>query len=210
MADEIASGMGCPACWNNGSGVKSMLYARPGKFVYYCRTGHEYNDLGMLKALNPPSLPIPQRQTMQQGHETVQLSIPSDVKEALLKKYGTPERLSQTLGSLLRVLTENQCFIVNEEDIDRIEKELGQRPKTGQELFGLVYQKNQKIKELQSALGSPVATSQPVAAGVPEGKVLLDAQEFIDKARSIANFRNQPVEQVCQQTLKMAFDNGWA
>lgn len=208
---EIASGIGCPTCWNNGAGVKSMLFARPGKFSYYCRTGHEFPDLQDLKDLNPPTLPIPQRQTQQQGHEPVHLLLPTDLKQALLQKFGSPEKLQQTLAGVLRVLAEKQCFLVNEEDIERIEKMSGHKPKTGAELVGVMFQKDEKIKELTAQLGSPAGGAAPAAApGVPEGKLLIDANLFLPQLRGLANFRNETPEQVATQTLKMALDNGWA
>lgn len=210
MADEIASGMGCPTCWNGGSGIKAMLYARPGQYNYYCRAGHQFNDLQDLKAMNPPSLSLPQKQTQQQGHEVVQLSIPSDLKAELLTKFGTPDRLAQTLSGVLRSLAEAQCFLINEVDIQRIEKETGQKPKTGQEVFGIVWMLNQKIKELQASLGTPATPGAQAAAQAPAGTIVVNVQDFVEKLRGVAHFRSQTVEQVAEQTLKMAIENGWA
>lgn len=208
MADEQATGMGCPTCWNGGSGIQAMLFARAGKHSYYCRTGHEFNDLQELQALNPPRLQVPQKQAVQQGHETVQLSIPQDLKQQLLQKFGSPERLAQTLSGVLRTLSENQCFLMNEIDIDRIEKEVGQRPKTGAELFGIIYERNRKVVELMNAGGSSAAPAATIA--VPEGHLVIDASSFRDKAAALAKFRSQKLETVLEQTLKMALDNGWA
>lgn len=208
---ESATGLGCPTCWNNGQGVKSMLFSRQGKFAYYCRTGHEFNDLPELLALDPPKLPVPQKHTQQEGHVQVQLAIPEGLKNTLLQKFGSPEKLSQSLAGILRTLSESQCFMFNEIDIDRVGQIAGSRPKNGSELVGIIHAKNEKIKELEAARGTPAGQqAQSTSVGVPEGKLLIDASEFLPRARALANFRNQTVEQVCEGTLKLALENGWA
>lgn len=211
MADENPTGLGCPTCWNNGQGIKAMLFARPGKYAYYCRTGHEFPDIQELQALNPPKLPVPQKQTIQQGHSTVQISIPDDLKNQLLAKFGSPDRLSQTLAGVFRVLAEKECFLFNEIDIERVEKISGIKPKNGGELVGILYERNEKVKELTAQLGtSQGQTAQSSSVNVPEGKLLIEARDFLPKARGIAIFRKETVEQVCENTLKLAFENGWA
>ena len=215
MPEEIATGLGCPACARpkDGEGVTSMLYNRVGKFSYYCRNGHEYNDMQELLALNPQRLPVPQKKTIQQGHETVNIQIPPDLKQDLLQKFGSAERLSQTLAGVLRVLAEKNAFLFNEVDVERTEKILGERPKDGSHLVGILYERQQVINNLRASLDSKQPQGEKSnnnGIHIPEGKVLLDSASFIGKAVSVARFRGQPLEQVLQETLRLAFENGWA
>lgn len=222
MPDQQPTGIGCPTCWNNGQGIRAMLFATPGKFSYFCLTGHEFNDMGELLALDPPRLQVPQKKAQQVGHVKVEFMIPPDLNQTLLQKFGNADRLAQTLAGVLRVLAEGRAIMINEVDVERIEKLVGQKFTTGGELVGIVYERQQKINELNAKLAGQIQNAPEgtrLVGGddngssgvkVPAGKVLLDATLFLGKARSVASFRSQSVERVCEDTLKTAFDNGWA
>lgn len=208
--NEIPTGLACPTCRNGGQGILAMLFARPGTFMYYCRSKHEFNDMQELLALNPEKIQIPQKQTIQQGYETMQLSIPTELREKLVAKFGTPERITQTLGSVLRALIEPRVFLFNAADITRIHQMSGQEPKSAAELVGMLYEKIQTVNELTAQVKSrnPVST-EPAAQSLPEGSVAVNLSPILAKINSIAKFRGQTVNQVVEETLALAVNNGW-
>ena len=206
---QIPTGYACPTC--DAMKVTAMLFAQ--QFAtkgYFCMNGHQFEDLGDLLAMNPRKIPVPQKQTLQENHEKVEMSIPSEMKAQLLTKFGTPERLASTLSGVLRALASPRCFIVSEEDIEHIVKILGVEVKSARELVGIIFERNEAIKALRQAPAEVPANGKPNGHALPDGTIAVDLSSHIDKLKSLAKFRNESPQQVAEGALKAALDGGWA
>src|SRR5882762_1300839 len=203
---QIATGWACPQC--KTSRITQMLYQEQmGSPSIFCQSGHRYNDIGDLKAMNPDKLPVPIRHTLQEGYEKVDMSIPTDLKVELLKKFGSPERLSATLAGVLQGLSQPRAFLINDEDVENVVKLTGRELRSARELVGLFWEQNETIKQLRDNAPVNGAAKTPM---LPPGSIAVDMGSHLSKLAGLAKFRNETVEQVAENAIKLALDNGCA
>lgn len=204
----MQTGWGCPSC--REMGVTQMLMTEGlGATQIYCPNGHRYSDIGELQALNPTKLKVAMKQTVQQGHETFQVTLPGDLVQKLQGKFGTPEKLVATLGGVLAALSQPKCFLISEEDIDQIEKITGIPVRSASELKGLFWAKNEELKTARDTAAQPQKTN---GADHSDEKYL-DLTPVLPKLQALAKFRKASVGDIGKVVLDVvvtALENGWA
>ncbi len=208
MPDEIPAGIACITC--DAMNITSMLFTHQGGTGYYCRNGHKYPDSGELFAANPRKLPVPARQTIQQGYENVSISIPMELKANLLTKFGgDANRIAQTLASILHALSQTRCIMFNEEDIEQIEKHTGSQLKNAREIVGLVWALKEEVKVAKSAQPVVEQANGKDHEAQP-GMITVNLQSRIHKLNVLVKARGVTPQQICEEALGQALDHGWA
>jgi hypothetical protein len=207
---EIATGWGCPKC--RELNMTQMLFNEQFSTKgYYCRNGHDFKDMGELKAMNPAKLQVPQKTTIQQGYEEVKMSIPSDLKAALLAKFGNAERLAATLSAVFRSLSQEKCFIVGLEDIEKLVEHSGIEVNSSAQLVGAFFAMRKQIQDLIQESKVPAnngnGSSSPVLG---PGKLVIDIQDHMPKLLPLCKFRNESPENICEGAIRAALDGGYA
>lgn len=211
----MQTGLGCPDC-RDGGGIKQMLLCEQlGSSQVFCENGHTFNDTGKLMDRNPDKLPTIMKKTIQQGHETFQVTLPGAVVESLRKRFGTPERLVATLGGVLTALSKPKCFLLTEEEISNIEEITGQKINSASELKGLMWATKNEVRtkqaELDGVLQGVIPGQQTNGKDQSSGRYL-DLAPVLPKLQSLAKFRGQKLEQINESVLKTVIDaleNGW-
>lgn len=199
------TGYACPmkAC----AGKSVPVFASQSGLV--CREGHKFMDSDELMSMSPEKIQVQQKITQQAGYVPVNISIPKETHDILLKKYGDPNRLSATLSSVLMLISEPRFFIANHEDIVRFEKQLGIEVKNCTELFGALYEmKTARVLAEDTIRKSDAAGNNQVAVG-PDDVVVPLTPELKGKLRVLAADRSQDMQTIIGQHMKNAVENNW-
>ncbi len=215
MPGTITFNLACPRC--TAQGTESPLKTTPGRPVYFCDKGHEWNDYEMLISENPQKLshPLPQKpKPPQPGQTELRIVLHSKLRDLLQQRFG--ERLNPTAVGILTSMCEAGSFIVSQADVLRLRDHLGLKVRHSDELVGNVYairserdQLRQKVEQLSS--GTPQANPAQVAS-VQNGKVAITIgvdPEIYKKLQEKAAFRGQPVPQCLEETIAYAIANNW-
>lgn len=198
--------LACPTCRASGNaGIR--LYARL-DVGYYCMNGHKWKDMDELMSLNPTKLPYVGIKTKQEGWRELKIEMPGSTLDALQAKFG--DKLSETLAAFIGVLTDGRSLVVGEEDLVRIEQHLGSQIRNGRELTGLVYERVEKVRELQEQVEKPSTPQPSVGFNIP-GVIPVNVIDVIDKLEERARAADPPVSvsQFLTEKIRENISQGW-
>lgn len=205
-ANDLA--LACPKCRAKGNPAVRML-ARAGA-GYYCESGgHRWNDYEELMGENPDKLAFKGFKARQEGYEKITLDMPGSTLQALQAKYG--DKLAETLSNYISVLTNDRFLIVYEEDLRRIEQNVGAEIKNAKQLAGATFERAEKLRELQEQVDKgPAAETAAPAFNVP-GVVMINVLDVEEKLKEKAATGDPPrsVAQFLTDTVREWIKNDW-
>lgn len=203
MAEQLA-GLECPVC-KNGVHLKSSPSG------VYCTTNptHRWNDTASLLSMNPKRLPVPgqNREKIQDGYESISLSIPSKLRAMLQERF--KERLSSTIAGVLYALAEPGSFVVGKDDAERIEKTIGKTVKDGNSLFGEVYALQSELTTVKANYEAVMQSRGEQSTPGGAGRVVINIQPIFEQVAARAKFRETNIEKLCEEIIGMGVQNGW-
>lgn len=197
--------LACPTCRANGN-PNSRMFARIGA-GYYCRSGHKWQDMDALMSLSPDKMKFVGIKTKQEGWRELKIEMPGSTLQALEEKY--KDKLGETLAAFIALLTDNRCLIVGEEDLIRVEQHLGREIRNGRDLAGVVYERTEKIKELQERVEKPSTEPTP-GLNIP-GVVVVNLIDVMDKLEERAKTCDPPmtVSEFVTKNVREYVNQGW-
>jgi hypothetical protein len=207
---RVKAGLACPLC--DAEKVESELYveAGAGGARTICGSGnmgHVWTDQDSLKALLPRRLKLaPRPDAVQTDHVTLQLSVPASTKKVLEEKYG--ERLSTSLTSVLQACADPAMMLLNAVDLQRIEERLGQKPKSSSELFGLLFQLGEEVKQWRNDC-ERLKRQMGVRGGSVASGVTVDLGDWMSKGVAKAADSGVSLEEFLGKYLRDSLENDW-
>lgn len=207
----IATGYSCPFC-KRETGSTNEINADSGKLVCSKVGSHVWNDMEEFMSLGPriDFRHAAERPAPQQNHTGLNLSLPVNTLNVLQNRYG--DKLQSTIAGLCQVLAEGEVLVLSESDVERLGKgeTLGEKPKNGSHLVGLVFALRQQVLEAKQ---TAEAASKDVQAfqGMAPGRVVVDLGEFYATAQQRAQAEEppMPVAVFIQRCLKTGLENNW-
>lgn len=176
-----------------------------------CETGndaHTWNDMYELRELRPRMLKVaPKPNIVQQNYTKFEVGVPENTRKALEAKYG--DKLVPSISSILQACAEPEMLIVSSSDIERIGQRLGKKPESSSELFGMIFQLGEEIKDLRF---QKEQLEKQVGAGKATGSVQgvgVDLGAWTMKAMIKANENSVSLEDFLSKYLQDALENDW-
>jgi hypothetical protein len=207
----IATGYSCPSC-KRESGATNEILADNSRLTCSKVPAHVWNDVDEFMSTGPRiefrhemEKPAPQA-----NHTSLNLSIPVSTLNVLQAKYG--DKLNSTLAGLCQVLVEGEPMIISDTDVQRLSggECLGEKPKNGSHLVGLVFSLRLQVGEAKMA--AEAATKDMAAfQGMAPGRVVIDLgdQYAFAQQRAQAEEPPIPVSLWVQRGVRTAVENNW-
>ena len=200
----------CPTCLQ--SGVENGLMSVPGRFGYFCKENHVFNDtetlrMGNLQKLStpPPEKPRPPAP----GSVEMRFMVPGELHARLMARFGN--KLQASIAGILQALLDDGSFIVSGMDAARLGELLGARIIHTQALVGNIFSMKKERDQFRDGVeraSQPVATMVPSRDGKMPVVVPLD-QDSISSLQERAKFQGKSVPELLSETIKFALENNW-
>ena len=200
----------CPTCLQ--SGVENGLMSTPGRYGYFCKENHQFNDteslrMGKLQKLSTP--PPEKLRPPAPGSVEMRFMVPGELNARLMARFGN--KLQASISGILQALLDDGSFIVSGMDAARLSEHLGGEIIHTQALVGRVFsmrKERDQFKDGVERASQPVATMVPSKDGKMPIVVPLD-QDSISALQEKAKFQGKPVPELLSETIKFALDNNW-
>jgi hypothetical protein len=206
-APVIKSGILCPGCRISGS--KVHLLAKLGE-GFVCEAGlHKYNDTEQLRMMNPELVKLPPPPPkIQEGRVSMQISVPTTLRDALTSKFGV--KLEPSVTAILSCLLEPDAYVVSGVDQQRISQLAGKIVRNSIELYSAFYEKNYIYEEMKKEVEKykAIGSSRQVAEDPSAVKVSIPT-DVVDDVKSKAGFNNMAIGDYIATVLQFAVKNGW-
>jgi hypothetical protein len=200
-ANDMA--MACPTCEKAGTpGMRLFSRADAG---YYCLQGHKWKDYDELLSLNPTKLAFKGIPAKQEGWEMLKLELPGSLLRELQAKFG--EKLASTLRAVMDVLASRRFLMIEDENLDRLGRELGVDVKNADGLFGAVYAVIQEKKELKEENERLRQKKGPATKSATE--LTIDFGEIHDEILALARDRELEPSEIVKGVVDSYRANGW-
>lgn len=198
--------LACPRCPG-----EVRMFERAG-VGYYCLNNHTWRDYDELMSMNPKKISFRGIVAKQEGFTKVTLDIPGSVAEALTKKFG--DKLAPTLSAVMEIISGSKFILMGENDVRQMVTHLGEEVPSSSFILGKVYElkaTNTQQKETIDKLRLNLAAKRGHAGVASDTEISIDLGDpLMDKVRTLASSREQPVEDVILGVVQMAIDNDWA
>jgi hypothetical protein len=192
--------------------VESELYveAGAGGARTICGSGntaHVWTDQSELQALSPRRLQLaPRPDTVQKDHVTLQLSVPAGTKKVLEEKYG--DKLPTSLTAVLQACADPEMMLLNAVDLQRLEERLGAKPKSSSELFGMLFQLGEEVKQSRNDY-ERLKRQQGARQGNIGDGVVVDLGDWMSKGVAKAADSGLSLEEFLGKYLRDSLENDW-
>ena len=196
----------CPTC--KQAGLTNQIVANAGELLCTGNGMHKWNDTQSFKAAKPimEFKVAAQLPTVQEHYRPMQLMVPQGLPEALVAKFG--DKTGPTAASILMQMLEGRILIVGQTDLDRIKLVLGKEPTSAGELFGMIYAKDEEVKDYK-AIADTAKEDLKAYEGMTPNRVMIDLGDQIQQARDLARGAEMPLKLWAEKCLKDGISNGW-
>lgn len=207
---RVKAGLACPLCDQAKVDSELFVEAGAGGARTICATGnpeHSWTDQSILQALAPRRVQLaPRPDAVQKDHVSLTLSVPAKTKELLEAKFG--DRLSTSLTSVLQACADPEMMMLNAVDLQRIEERLGSKPKSSSELFGILFQLGEEVKQSRNDY-ERLKRQQNVRTGTIGEGVVLDLGDWMSKGVAKAADSGLSLEEFLGKYLRDSLENDW-
>ena len=201
------TGVACPDCKENGVLLNPVISTSEG---LKCNLGHKFPDTMTLLGRPHDTVPVAQRQVIQENWVPFQIQIPSNVLQALQAKYNDPEKIKAAFAALAQRLIEDNTIIIPEVELKRLSDACGMPIRSASELYGVIKGQQQQISDLEET--AKVAGPAPSSGGtmLRRGELILwfdppTTSSLIEKAKSAG----RRLEEFLESWIGQANENNW-
>jgi hypothetical protein len=184
-----------------------MLFSLPNAVGIRCpRDGeHVFKDTEEILKFRKIQV-APQADKIQVNQTVMQVTIPAELKRSLEAKFGI--KLQATLNSLMQIAMLPRIVFLMEEDVQRIEAQIGQPIKSGAQLFGAFFAEKKKAEENEEELTQMRKTVTALRGASPTS-VLVDLKDQLPNAIAKSRESGKTLEEYASEFLFKAFENNW-
>lgn len=210
-----ASNIACPTCLQGG--VENPLLYAQGKFGYFCRENHTFNDTEALREMDLKKLSRPQPETPKAppaGSVEMRFMVQGKLRDYLQTKF-EGNRLNVAMNGILEALADDGTFIVSSLDANRLKELFGQPVKNAGSLVGMTYamkaqrdEANGVVERMKTMGGRGGGNGSPKSA-LANGIVIDFDDADLQKLSEKASFQGTTIPDLLKQTVKFGLDNGW-